>query len=641
MSEERESTQYNQAFIGISIELPSVLTPTRANDELNNGEDVEFEVKDARLLLFKGGSEATATFVLGSSLQEPTKNWENDDQGEGDYHGAVQTIDTKITSTKLGVAKIEDLKLLSSEKLYGYVILNKNGLADPAVGTTFQEWADAEFPSSTLGYQYNATKKSDEVKTSGLLMTNAPVVATPGGSDASSGPVTTAADLTKNIKKTEAEAIASPAGCIYVERAAAKLTVSATGATTTLLEPGKTTALPFEVNGFQVINTEPYYYNTRHVEEDWLGWMSDYHNATYSAAYLSSRDYRFVSVNKFAPTLPDGAPHATAYRTFFGKDIKYDVDPDGRGDAKYALQNPEATAGGNWIALDDGTTTPVPKAYMPENTFDVEHQTRQNTTCATIKVTFNNGANLWSIKNDDNLYTDATIDAKISENVQNLYAVNEWITKAAQELADKYTADESATVKVTGAVAAELTDKTAAGEKKAYTLTVTFTRDDSGTASYDDLTDETKAEWAASDGVKAGAEKDFEVNLYANGVSYYNVRIQHFGEYETPWDKIPNATAQADAQAPFKIQPGENVEQIYGYKSGTEEIASQRFLGRYGVVRDNWYKLTIGTINKLGTPNPKTVSADATPDDQIEEEFWISAHVHIVPWVLRNQTVNF
>ena len=122
-------------------------------------------------------------------------------------------------------------------------------------------------------------------------------------------------------------------------------------------------------------------------------------------------------------------------------------------------------------------------------------------------------------------------------------------------------------------------------------------------------------------------------------MSYYNVRIRHFGEAETPWDAIADADAQNDAQAPFKVQPGENVEQIYGYKDATKEIANKRFLGRYGVVRDNWYNLSVSSISKLGSATPTSI-VDETPDDQIDEEYYISVHVHILPWVLRLQDIN-
>jgi len=59
------------------------------------------------------------------------------------------------------------------------------------------------------------------------------------------------------------------------------------------------------------------------------------------------------------------------------------------------------------------------------------------------------------------------------------------------------------------------------------------------------------------------------------------------------------------------------------------------------VVRDNWYILSVSGIGKLGSAVPEDVQLSTTPDDQIEEEYYISAHVHILPWVLRRQNVSF
>jgi hypothetical protein len=127
------------------------------------------------------------------------------------------------------------------------------------------------------------------------------------------------------------------------------------------------------------------------------------------------------------------------------------------------------------------------------------------------------------------------------------------------------------------------------------------------------------------------------LSFYAGGISYYNARIQHFGEPETPWS----------ADGAYVTGGGKDVKEIYGYditKDATDPdnvTASQNFLGRYGVVRDNWYKLSIDKIGKIGTAepvDPSTTTPD-TPDDEIEN--FISVHVHIVPWVLRSQSVQF
>ena len=83
--------------------------------------------------------------------------------------------------------------------------------------------------------------------------------------------------------------------------------------------------------------------------------------------------------------------------------------------------------------------------------------------------------------------------------------------------------------------------------------------------------------------------------------------------FNTPWNGTPDAAAIATGQS--------------------------KFLGRYGVVRDNWYKLEINGVTKIGsaTPQDPSLTNPDTPEDEIEN--YLSVHVHIVPWVLRSQTV--
>jgi hypothetical protein len=123
---------------------------------------------------------------------------------------------------------------------------------------------------------------------------------------------------------------------------------------------------------------------------------------------------------------------------------------------------------------------------------------------------------------------------------------------------------------------------------------------------------------------------------YKDGVTYYNARIKHFGEDETPWS----------ATKPWLvIEPGTTVQQIYGFGNSEATIeggvdnSAKRFLGRYGVVRDNWYDLVIDAVNELGSAEPIDVSANGTPDDEVKN--YMSVHVHIIPWVLRTQHISF
>ena len=602
--------QYDQAFVGISIQLPnsSTLGLTRANDDLNNGKEDEFEVKNAYLLLFKGANENSAKYIGNWALEN---NFQNDDKGED------QVPTTKVTQTSTSVAQINDLSLLPSENLYAYVIINANSVSFPAANSSFSAWKNEEFDAAKIGSEYDATNKTDKVSAAGLMMTNSPISETAGGSAASTGKILTAVLLDKTkIAKTKAAAIAAPAGCVYVERSAAKVTLElASSVTNELKNPGGT-AMEYAIDGFQIINTEPTYYNTRHSDnEAWLAYNSDF-------ATNANTKWRFVSLQQFSPTLPSSTGHLTAFRSYFGEDPQYD--------AQATLNNTVATDGGNWISASG-------RAFVPENTFDVEHQTRENTTQATVRMKLNGGTSFYSITNEATLYVSSTINDAIAAKVQTLHDISTWMVNAKNDVLNSLkTVDPSKTYDATVTISASVPTTEVAGNQ-AYTLSYTITGTEDGT----DITDPARLAVSSTlvddwNDAVTSAKADYKVTLYKNGLTYYNIRIQHFGEFETPWD------AQTDVGV-IKIQPGETVAQIYGYTTNptAQAKANNRFLGRYGVVRDNWYQLSISAIKKLGSATPTPVNGDTTPDDEIEQDYYISCHVHILPWVLRTQNVKF
>ena len=243
-------------------------------------------------------------------------------------------------------------------------------------------------------------------------------------------------------------------------------------------------------------------------------------------------------------------------------------------------------------------------------------QTRGNTTQATIRVKFNGGVDFYTLSNDAKYYDATNAANKINNNITADYNVNLYLSNACTNISASITG----TPEVTSSLTVTLTT-TDAGEVT-YTVTPNFS---DGTNSYTvgNITDET-LKTNLNNAITA-AMGDNVLMLYKGGLAYYNVRIKHFGEVETPWS----------ASGTYVTKPGTTTEQIYGSTD-----ADKNFLGRYGIVRDNWYQLTISDIKKLGTATPKTVSGDSTPDDEIEEEYYISAHVHILPWVLRKQDVN-
>ena len=103
-----------------------------------------------------------------------------------------------------------------------------------------------------------------------------------------------------------------------------------------------------------------------------------------------------------------------------------------------------------------------------------------------------------------------------------------------------------------------------------------------------------------------------DVTVYAGGVCYYVARIHHFGDELTPWDKAEDYT-------------------------GTGKDYKIDYLGRYGVVRNNWYQMTLNTVSGPGTPDIPEIPN--TPDD--EQNYYLSTTVRIMDWAVRKQSLDF
>lgn len=654
------------SFVGVAIQMPSATSTTRANDDLNNGIEDEFTVHDGYLLLFKGTDAETATFINSYSLMKLAADGSFEDF-EADTEGAGVTNDnstnpdpqtavmegTKITSTGVVVAKIEDLTLLPTEDLYAFVVLNPNINAQyvPENGQSFADWSQKAFEvgdlSDASANSMGATLEG-VISDNGMTMTNSPVSDVAGGSNnPSSANITSAYRLDKSkIAKTADAAKNAPAGCIFVERVAAKVTVAeGNDLGETLGETGN--QIKFEIDGWQVINVEPTYYNIRQANEPtWLPYKSEY-ATTYGKTKNANTEYRFVTKYDFAPTLPTETGHTddgVRYRTYFGFDPQYAVAAA----LNKTVASTAAADEGKWLGLDG-------VSYVPENTFDVANQVWKNTTQVTLRVKFNEGKDLYTINEDPTYYQATAIENAIAATVDKVYEINKFKNDIVADVLAQLK-DDVNYYKATASISVEIaeTDEVASNSVP-YTVTykVTAQKSTDNTTFTDimDDTDPTKVKEFTPSATYAGqdfdaaviaAKKRVVVALYKGGMSYYNVRIQHFGQAETPWDDIPETVALADANpSKFKVQPGATVADIYGYRTGEEEIANARFLGRYGVVRDNWYVLTVDKIGKLGSAVPEDVSDNETPDDIIEQEYYISAHVHILPWVLRNQSVKF
>ena len=438
-----------EGFIGISISMPSADQPTRANDDLVNGKADEFAVKAAHLYLFKGTDEAHATFLKRYDL---TNAFQADNKGAQDtpeaQTGVTLPSGTAVTSTSVSVCRVQNVELASGEHFFAYVVVNPQGelSAEPASGSPFSEFSAKEMVAASTGGTLDGVVDA----TNGLLMTNSPISDKAAGDAApSSEKLTTLVQLADDaIKVTEDEAKDAPAGCVYVERAAAKVTVNdaITGDKKITLGTG---TLSYVIDGWQIINTEPKFYNARQLDQTWDPLSSQYWTG-------KNTTWRFISKYSFAPTLGDGT-HTTGYRTYFAKDLQYDADA--------TLEHQVAgETGRTWLAAGSD------RAFVPENTFDVDHQTRTNTTQVTLRVKFNGGTDFFTISDDANYYLTSTIDAAVAAKVQTLYNVNKFMEDlAAYEVTAMHTANSTKYYKVTVNLSATV-DNTAAKDDAPYTV---------------------------------------------------------------------------------------------------------------------------------------------------------------------------
>ena len=222
--------------------------------------------------------------------------------------------------------------------------------------------------------------------------------------------------------------------------------------------------------------------------------------------------------------------------------------------------------------------------YCLENTFDISHMMQGQTTRVLLKATYTPKAleketdkTFFMIGNSSDFWTETTLTKQIEN-------------KAKEVL--------NTTTGVTVTLKGNLL------EGGTHVLDATNVEIKEGT-------EDKTAVVAGQINTKLGLDKDKGIGIktYKNGESYYIARIKHFGDDLTPW-KEGNAT--------------------YGEKN-------LEWLGRYGVLRNNWYDLTINKISGPGYPDvPEVKPTD--PDD--EDTKYISVSVKILSWAKRSQGVE-
>ena len=465
-----------------------------------------------------------------------------------------------ITTTSKKIVKKIDK---SGTGMKALVVLNNNGIftVNETANSLKLKGSSTDFAGTYEAFvkSASATSSANLTKT-GFYMANAPLFNKPGDTtDPAAGTVSTLTDLTGKIYDTEAEALAGKAAQVYVERAVAKVTLNKGTVTETTTSTSST--VPFEVLGWAIDNFNNTTYLVRNTE-DFDTWKS------YSSKGLPSSKYRFVGGTAVATDL---------YRTYFAKDVNYDTD--------YSAGILERAT--NFVNTY-GDTNPQ---YCFENTFDVPHQNENLTTLVTIKAKLNSSADFYIVGGDQTkLYPKTELDNLVKEKFLNTEAT--WVTENAK--------DASTTI--------------GKGD-----LTVAYDKDEAGVIHLKEVTVDPAKLKATPDPLPATYVKDVDAAVgsmvyYKNGVSYYTVRIKHFGDDLTPWKKNE-----------LGVKAGE----VYPTTNQAEN-----WLGRYGVLRNNWYDITVQGVKGLGSATVPELTG--TTDDELDS--YIAVQINVLSWAKRTQS---
>lgn len=266
------------------------------------------------------------------------------------------------------------------------------------------------------------------------------------------------------------------------------------------------------------------------------------------------------------------------YRTYFGKDPNYDTF-----DAATDFETVKT--------VNESTTEPL---YCLENTFNVDHQNQNETTRAILEVQYGNGQ-------------------------ENYFAYG----KDTRTLQDQTNFLANAT-----SVAKEMGEVNALGLDKSK-VTVEFKQDASNQIENNNGEAKLVVKYDGTENTDlttALNQRMPNINYYQKGIAYYSVLIKHFGDELTPWNGEENTTMQE-----WQTGAKPNSSTIY-----PTDHKDANYLGRYGVLRNNWYDLSVKNILKIGSP--KIPTSKTTTDDEIDN--YIRVEINVLPWAVRKNDIT-
>lgn len=578
------TTSPDEGFVAVSINLPMVSGASfrAANDQFADGMDSEYEVKDAAFLVFeKGDAEEESQAVLLKAYDiSDLKPWEPQGGNVTTYANMVQEVPAL---TEVG------------DKRYALVVLNKNNRftinADGSVkgiGTSGQAVTFGDFLTASA---MNVADMTGD----GFYMANAPI-----SSDAAGTKVTTLVPIEDKIKPTKAEAEKVEAADIYVERGMAKVT---------LAEPrGEMDVTGESYQGDKVTMT---------------AWALDVTNKTSKLVrdvdgIDTWRGYKGTGgQTRFIGTVAD------PYRVYWGVDGNYAWSVTGLVKGGQELTDAQLTeVKGKFNVLEDnaGVTFtqfgPEAPQYCLENTFDTDNQAEYATTRVIFKAKYVPGnadenGTFYQLGTTASIYNTETLKDKVLEFMSEAERRELGIfdeTDNAVTVTLPTEGDGKAGGKYAMAEGGKITYtkyERFYTEEKVWKVVTKETYDEEKNTDNKRMTPDAPV---ASDYLKSIDRRMGTIKYFKAGESYYKALIKHFGDDLTPYEIS-------------------NEQKIY-----TEE----KHLGRYGVLRNNWYELSVTSVSSPG--DAEVPSIEDEWDDP--KEAFVKIQVNILSWAKRQQNVD-
>lgn len=582
----------DKGYVNISLNLPTTSGANTRTESFDDGLAAEYNVNSAIIALFYGANEGAAKCKVAFKLTD------------GDFQMSGSNTDNITSYYASGVRMIPAPD--DGENVYALAILNptdnfvvttsadatNEGAGDAVLTTKLQLTLNTDFEGTLADLNtaatYSAEIASPTQGNGNFLMTNAPIAKsasfTSSNQPSDADYVKTLAPITVYNEKTLAEGAASD-NPIYVERAVAKTTLKVNADEAKLTVDSEVPAYDeatVTFTGWKLQNTNKKYYPVRKVTDasipDWENWKTYFNEGT---AVTTNEINRF-----FGQT-------ANPYRTYWGIDPNYDKVLSG------------AELGNNFNILNQGGETSIDwnevgvnstvdylgklVEYCAENTTKAQAMQDDQLTGVLLKATFTpSGAS-----DGSNFF--------MRNNTSAIYVETDFIAWATAILAN-------------GGTGIPLTDgETLSLKRSASAGTITTSAQVQALLQVNVTNPSTSTkELTEAQANEILTEAGGNIKFYRGGVTYYYTTIiEHFGAVQTP---VASTTTI----------------------SSVTDYVEAKHLGRYGMVRNNWYELQINSVSGPGEPEIPEI-----PSEPVDEtNSYINCEINVLSWAKREQSVD-